>query len=264
MRIYPIASGSSGNCIYVGSGSTHILIDEGISKKRIEEGLAGIGLTGDDIDAVLITHEHSDHTQGLGVMSRRYKTPIWATMQTILYIEKDKRLGVCPACFNDVVPDEPFVIGDITVHPFRISHDAVSPVGYRLESAEGQVAVATDMGIYNDYIVNHLKGLDAILIESNHDIRMLETGPYPYPLKRRILSDLGHLSNENCGRLLCEILHKDMKHIILGHLSKENNLPELAYESVRMEINMGDNPFKAEDFNLVVAKRSEPTGVFQI
>jgi len=122
-----------------------------------------------------------------------------------------------------------------------------------------RVAVCTDLGVYNDYTVECLKGMDALLLEANHDVNMLQVGPYPYYLKQRILGERGHLSNENTGRLLCRILHDGLKAVLLGHLSKENNLPELAFESVRMEINMGDNPYKAGDFDIRVARRSEVT-----
>lgn len=150
------------------------------------------------------------------------------------------------------------------VKPFSNSHDAAEPLAYRIEQGKRSVAVCTDLGNYSQYTVGKLQNLDAILLESNHDVRMLQVGPYPYSLKQRILSDYGHLSNEASGRLLCEILHDHMKHIIAGHLSKENNLPELAYESVRAEITMGDNPYDAGDFPLTVAKRDEPSEVIYI
>ena len=140
-----------------------------------------------------------------------------------------------------------------------ISHDAAQPVAYRIAYGSKRIAICTDLGVFNDYTVECLKGLDALLLEANHDVNMLQVGSYPYRLKQRILSDKGHLSNENTGRLLCRILHDNLKAVILGHLSKENNLPELAFESVRMEINMGENPYKAGDFDIQVAKRSEVT-----
>ena len=151
--------------------------------------------------------------------------------------------------------EESFRVGDLTLLPFHIDHDAAEPVAYRIENGKKAVAVATDMGHYTDSIVRCLKYLDAVLLESNHDVRMLETGPYPYPLKRRILSDFGHLSNENAGRLLNEILHDGLKKIILGHLSKENNLPELAFETVKCEITLGNCPYRGDDFRIEVAKR---------
>ena len=159
--------------------------------------------------------------------------------------------------YHEIQLDKEFKLGDIDVHPLAISHDANEPSGYRIEQGGKSVAVATDLGKYDDYTVKNLKNLDAILLEANHDIHMLEVGGYPYYLKQRILGDRGHLSNELSGQLLCDILHDNLKHIMLGHLSKENNIPELAYETVRLEIDMGDCPYHADDFHLAVAKRDE-------
>lgn len=258
MRLCSIASGSSGNCIYIGSGDTDILVDAGISGKRVEQGLNTIGLTGSDINAILITHEHSDHICGLGVLARRFGVPIYATPATIRQIRRQGNLGNIPEeLFFEVRADEMFSIGDLLARPFSISHDAADPVGYRVESAGKSVAVATDMGVYTDYTVRQLTGLDAILLEANHDVRMLEVGRYPYYLKQRILGERGHLSNEASGHLLGEILHDDMKHIVLGHLSQENNYPALAFETVCAEVTMGDNPYRAGDFPITVASRHE-------
>lgn len=257
MRLCSIASGSSGNCIYVGSEATHLLVDVGISGKRVEAGLAGLEVTGRDLDGILITHEHADHISGLGVLARKYEIPIYATEGTIRAIRKNCAGNLDPALFHRVRADEKLVIKDLTLNPMRISHDAVEPVAYRISYGSRRVAVCTDLGIFNDYTVECLKGMDAVLLEANHDVHMLEAGPYPYYLKRRILGERGHLSNENCGKLLNRIVHDGLQTIILGHLSKENNLPELAYESVRMEITLGDNPYNAGDFRMLVAKRDE-------
>ncbi|MCQ2540531.1 MAG: MBL fold metallo-hydrolase [Acetatifactor sp.] len=260
MRLCSIASGSSGNCIYVGSEATHLLIDAGISAKRVEEGLKELELTGRDIDGILVTHEHSDHIAGIGVLAKRYDIPIYATAGTIdamkLY-SGTKALD--ESLYTVIEEDKKFTLKDLIVNPMRISHDAAQPVGYRVSYGSKKVAVCTDLGVFNEYTVESLRGMDALLLEANHDVNMLQVGPYPYYLKRRILGDKGHLSNENSGKLLCKILHDDLKSVLLGHLSKENNLPELAYESVRMEINMSDVPYKAGDFDIRVAKRSEVT-----
>ena len=265
MRMCPIASGSSGNSIYIGSNNHHILVDTGIAKKRIDEGLAYAGLTGNDIDGILITHEHSDHIQGLGVFTRKYPVPIYGTAKTLMAIQKCSSLGyIPPELFHEIKADESFEIGDIKVEAMHISHDAADPVAYNFTCGNRKMAVATDMGNYNDYIVERLRGMDALLLESNHDVRMLQVGPYPYQLKQRILSDAGHLSNERAGRLLCEILHDGLNAIYLGHLSKENNMPELAYETVRIEVEMDDCPYRVGDFELKVAKRSEPSEIIEI
>lgn len=260
MRLLSIASGSSGNCIYVGDGDTHLLIDAGISGKRIEAGLNGNELKTSDVNGILITHEHSDHIGGLGVLARRYGIPIYATQETIEEIRKMKTLGTIePDLFVPVCPDREFQIDELTVHPFSISHDAANPVAYRITNGKEHVAVATDMGTYDEYIIENLQGLDALLLEANHDVNMLETGGYPYPLKRRILSDRGHLSNEVSGKLLTEILHDGLKHIFLGHLSKENNYAELAYETVKLEIAMSASRYKGDEFPIQVAGRDAPS-----
>ena len=258
MNLVSITSGSSGNCIYVGSDNTHILIDAGISGKRIETGLNSIGIKPEELSGILVTHEHADHIQGIGVMSRRYGIPIYATRGTISGICNTKAIGEIPTeLFNIIEADDSFLIDDLSVNPVKISHDALEPVAYRIGHGKSSIGVCTDLGVYDDYIVDCFKGVNAILIEANHDVNMLQVGRYPYPLKRRILSDKGHLSNENSGRLLCKLLHDDLSTILLGHLSEENNLAELAYETVRLEIMMDECKYKPEDFELIVASRTE-------
>lgn len=265
MRMCSIASGSSGNCIYVGSDHTHLLVDTGISKKRIEEGLKELDVKGEELDGILVTHEHTDHIQGLGVFSRKYGVPIYATKGTINGIEHCTSLGKMPeGLLHSIETDHTFSLGDIDVHSFKISHDANQPCGYRFSHDRKSVAVATDLGKYDDYIIEKLKGLDAILLEANHDVHMVEVGPYPYPLKRRILGDRGHLSNELSGRLLCDILHDDLKYIVLGHLSKDNNYARLAHETVKLEVTLGDNPFHGEDLAMTVANRDKISEILKI
>lgn len=265
MRLCSIASGSSGNCIYVGSKETHLLVDTGISKRKIDEGLAELELKGEEINGILITHEHSDHIQGLGVFSRKYGIPIYATKGTLRGIQDYKCLGKMPeGLYHEVAIDQKFRIGDLEVKPFAISHDANQPSGFRIENQDKAVAVATDLGIYDDYIIENLKSLDAVLLEANHDVHMLEVGPYPYYLKQRVLGSRGHLSNELTGRLLCNILHDKLKYIVLGHLSKENNYEELARETVKLEVTMGDTPFKGEDLPLMVAHRDAMSNILYI
>ena len=254
MRLCSIASGSSGNCIYAGSDKTHLLIDTGISKKRIEEGLHEIGIKGEELGGILITHEHSDHIQGLGVFSRKYEIPIYATRGTIEGIKAYKGIGKMPeGLLKEVTVDQMFSIGNLDIRPFAISHDANEPSGFRIEHDGKSLAVATDLGIYDAYTVENLKGLDAILLEANHDVHMLEVGAYPY-----------YLSNELSGRLLCDILHDNMKYIMLGHLSKENNYEELAYETVRLEIDQGDCPYRAGDFPIDVARRDQMSEIVNL
>lgn len=265
MRLCSIASGSSGNCIYVGSEKTHLLVDTGISKKRIEDGLSELGIKGEELSGVLITHEHADHIQGLGVFCRKYGIPVYATKGTIAGILEYRGLGKVPeGLWHEIEIDHRFSIGDVDIKPFAISHDANEPSGFRVETSKQAVAVATDLGMYDDYIVENLKKLNAIVLEANHDIHMLEVGPYPYYLKQRVMGDKGHLSNELTGRLLCNILHDNLKYIMLGHLSKENNYEELAKETVKLEVTMGDVPYRGEDLPLLVAKRDNMSQILDI
>ncbi len=258
MNLCSIASGSSGNCIFIGTEQTSLLVDIGISAKQAETGLHTIDRTLKDIDGILVTHEHSDHIRGVGVAARRAGIPIYGTKGTLEAIKNCSSLGkIDEGLYREISPDEIFQVGDMEIVPFRISHDAADPVAYRVNSGEKSAAVVTDLGVYNDYIVDHLQGLDAVLLEANHDVRMLQAGVYPYYLKQRILSNHGHLSNENAGRLLCRILHDNLKSVFLGHLSKENNYEALAYETVCTEVTLGDNPYRANDFKIQVARRSE-------
>lgn len=265
MDFCSIASGSSGNCVFAGTDHTGLLVDAGISARQVEKGLNSIGRTAREMDGVLITHEHSDHIKGVGVLARKYGLPIYGTEGTLRAVKNCSSLGVIDdSLFCEIRADEPFEVGDMEILPFSIPHDAADPVAYRMNSSGKSVAVVTDLGVYTDYIVNHLQDLDAVLLEANHDIHMLQVGSYPYYLKQRILGKRGHLSNENAGRLLCRILHDNLKRIYLGHLSRENNYEALAYEAVCSEVTLGDNPYKAKDFMIQVARRdavSEPVHV---
>lgn len=265
MRMCSIASGSSGNCIYAGSETTHILIDTGISGKRTEDGLNKLNLTGKDLDGIFITHEHADHIKGLGVLARKHGVPIYCTARTRDAILEDKSMGkIDTDLFCEIKPDEMYYIKDLKIQPFHISHDAADPVAYKIGYENKKCAVCTDLGIYNDYIIENLKHMDVLFLEANHDTHMLQVGPYPYMLKKRILGEKGHLSNEASGQLLCEVLHDKLQAIFLGHLSQQNNMPELAYETVRMEIAMSDVPYTGNDFPLYVADRNDISEIVEI
>ncbi len=256
-----IASGSDGNCSYFSSGRANILIDAGISKKRINEGLKAYDTDVSKIDAILISHEHSDHICALGVIENKDNIPIYATKETIREIKLKKEFKTEPELI-EIEPDKAFKIGDIKVNPFSVSHDAANPVAYRLECGKRSFGICTDLGYFDDYTVNNLKGLDSVLIESNHDVRMLETGPYPYYLKRRILGAQGHLSNESSGRLISSIMHDDMGKIVIGHLSKQNNYVNLALEAVKCEIDASDNKYKGSDFPIFAASHECLTEIY--
>ena len=256
MRFLSIASGSSGNCIYCGSDTTHILVDAGISGKRTEAGLNKIDLTTRDLDAIFISHEHSDHIKGLGVLERKKEIPIYASMGTIEGLYSAKGLGSFNTdCIKSLRDLSPLQIKDFTFYPHPVSHDANEPLCFSFKNSGKNAAVVTDLGCFNEELIESFGKLDFIFAEANHDIRMLQLGPYSYPLKQRILSDNGHLSNEASGRFISKLLNDDIKGIMLGHLSDKNNLPDLAYEAVKVEITMSDTKYDGLDFPIYVAKR---------
>jgi phosphoribosyl 1,2-cyclic phosphodiesterase len=266
MKFMSIASGSSGNCIFVGTEKTSVIVDAGISRKKIQDGLHSVDMDLKDVSGILVTHEHIDHSRALGVISRSYGIPIYATGDTCDEIAAMKKeLGEFDLdLLHPILPDKSFMIGDIRVEAHSIWHDAADPVCYSLFNEGKKISIATDMGDFDDYIVDGLKDSDALLVEANHDVRMLQVGPYPYYLKQRILGKRGHLSNEASGRLLNSLLNDHIKAIYLGHLSGENNYPELAYETVKTELM--ENPFTNDirDFNLAVASRTTPERMIEI
>ena len=260
MKLTSIASGSSGNCIYVGSDEANILVDAGISGKKIENGLKELSVEPKSLDGILVTHEHIDHVAGLGVMARRYHLPLYMTEKTAQAVCNIKSVGkIDHELFQVITPDRPFRIRDITIDATSIWHDAADPVCYTMESGGVRASIATDMGNYHEGIVEKLKGSDIHFIEANHDINMLQVGPYPYYLKRRILSNRGHLSNERSGQLLCDIMTENTREVFLGHLSKDNNYSELAYETVK--ISLLENGMVPEEFHMQVAKRDMVSGL---
>ena len=237
MKFGTIASGSSGNCLYAGNGDTHILIDAGVSCKRIVEGLRYYDLDGKEIHGILVTHEHTDHISGLGVLSRKYHIPIYGTEKTLKKILEMENLGKMDRnLFQPIEAGKEFRIGSLSIESFSISHDAADPVSYMMYEGDKKLGMVTDLGYYDDRIVGYLKESDLLYVEANHDIHMLQAGPYPYYLKRRILSDHGHLCNEKAAQLVVELTNDHLKHVVLGHLSKENNYPELALATVRNEV----------------------------
>lgn len=257
MIIAPIASSSSGNCIFIGESDTKLLVDIGLSKIKIEKGLSNYGISPSEIDGILITHDHSDHIRGLGVFLRKYAVPVYAPMETIESIFLNKKLGnFNKELFFNIEKESKFLLKDLWIHPITVNHDATGSVCYRFDAKDKSCAIVTDLGTYDARLINKLQELDAILIESNHDIDMLKNGDYPDYLKQRILGDTGHLSNESCGKLLTNIINPKLKHVILGHLSKENNKPDLALCTVQNEIMIAN---KLTKLDIQIAKRVEPS-----
>lgn len=226
MKVRVFASSSSGNCLLLSDGGTNILLDAGISMRRVEKALENINLSMREIGGVLITHEHSDHISGLKMLMKHYAFPVFAPSTVANHLkgllpEIDERLRVVPV-------GQFFEIGSIRVLAFHTSHDTPESVGYRFECSGSSFALATDTGCVTEEVYQGLLGARAVLIESNHDESMLCDGPYPVYLKRRILSDRGHLSNESCARLARTLAENGCETVVLGHLSCRNNDPGLA------------------------------------
>ena len=254
LQFCSFASGSSGNSYLVKDDNTAVLIDAGISGKRILQGLEETGTPKEMVSALLITHEHIDHVKSIPVLTKRIpELSVYANQATWESIERP----VPEANRYVFETGRDFTIGDLTVRSFPVPHDAAEPVGFSIYGGGRQISICTDAGFVTEEIAEEIRDADLLLLEANHEREMLLMGRYPYPLKRRILSERGHLSNEDSGRLLGEILHDHMKHIFLSHLSKENNYPALAFETVSAEVTMGDNPYRAADFPITVAKRDE-------
>lgn len=256
MRMFSIASGSSGNCIYIGNESTHLLVDAGVSGKRIIQGLEQMNLSLSDMDGILITHEHTDHIQGLGILLRKCEIPVYATADTIEEIFRYDKLGkVNRDLFSAIEPDHTFSIRDMFIQPASIWHDAADPVCYSFLDASGKISIATDLGDFDEYLIHRLNGSDVVLVESNHDVRMLEANrTYSYALKQRILGKRGHLSNERSGELMTRLVSNyKVKSIVLGHLSRENNIPECAF--INMQNYMRQAGLNLEQTTIEVARR---------
>lgn len=228
MRIVTFASGSTGNCSLISDGGVNILIDAGISARRITECLAMQGLSPQDICGVLITHEHSDHISGLPVFTKKYGVRVCAPEKLCAIL---KRLPKLNAEFDYIPVGEKMSIGSISLTAFPTPHDSQLSFGYRFEGS-AVLGFATDTGHVSEDMIKGLCGADIAVIEANHDLDMLRDGIYPYYLKRRVMSKTGHLSNADCAELAKTLSESGTKQIILGHLSRENNTPELAYDTV--------------------------------
>lgn len=232
MSLYfcPLYSGSSGNALYVSDGETSLLIDAGLSGKIVENALNQIGVSADSLGGILITHEHSDHVKGVGVLSRRYHLPVYATHGT--WSAMECAVGEVPCgCGREFEGD--FYLNRLEIHPFEIPHDAAQPCGYRVTGDGCSIAVATDIGYFSRSVQEGTCGADLVLLESNFEPDMLLANPhYSAALKHRIRSRHGHLSNEESGEAALTLYSSGVRNLILGHMSGENNLPELAYRVV--------------------------------
>lgn len=260
MKFCSLYSGSSGNCSYLEDGDTKILIDAGVSGKRIEENLKKIQVNPQELTGLLLSHDHIDHTKGAGVLSRRYDIPIYANSGT---------WNVASTCLGKIKPenkvtfesDKELLIDGLSILPFTISHDAGEPVGFSITNGKRKISIVTDTGEMSSSIMKHIEDVDLAIIESNHDVDMLKAGSYPYHLKRRILGEKGHLSNEVAASAILELVEKGLRRVLLAHLSEENNFPELAFETTSSLLTK--NKVKIQkDVTLEVASRFTPSTIF--
>ena len=226
MRFSVLSSGSRANSTFLEAAGVRVLIDCGLSKQQTEKRLARLGITPDSLDVIILTHEHTDHIYGLSAFSRRHRLPVLCNRATAVHLD--------PACQLEYFETGTvFSLGGMTIRPFSIPHDASEPVAFVMEAEGLKFAQVTDLGKVSPLVIDALSGVNAIILEANHDEEMLYACNYPWDLKQRISSSHGHLSNEGCGRLLKEILHPGLRHVVLAHISENSNAPHLALETVR-------------------------------
>lgn len=263
LEVCSLFSGSSGNATYIAAGDTRILVDAGHSGKIITQALAGIGVLPETLSAILVTHEHSDHVKGVGVLSRKYRIPVYANEGT--WEKMARSVGELPDAQRRIfVTDDDFYVGNLGVQPIAIPHDAQDPVAFRLYAGGRSVSIATDMGQVSKQLLKRLAGSDLLLLESNHDEEMLLHNPrYAEALKRRILGTRGHLSNHSCAMALIRLRETGVSKVLLGHLSEENNTPELAMNTVSQTlIEEGLRP--GQDIFLEMTWRDRAGGYYSI
>lgn len=259
LKFCSLFSGSSGNALYARGGNTHLLIDAGMSGTKIAKELEKIGVAPGELSGILITHEHMDHIAGVGVLSRRFNLPVYANEAT--WEAMRPKLGaIDPANERVFESGIDFYIDDMDIFPFRTPHDAAESVGFSITAGQCKLTIATDLGAVKDSWLSHAEKSDILLLESNHDVDMLKSGRYPYELKRRILGKHGHLSNDDAGKAAVELVRRGVRTVILGHLSGENNFPELAYRSVACALE--EAGIRPEDVKLSVASRVEHGPIF--
>lgn len=248
LNLISLFSSSKGNCTYVCSESTKILVDIGVSTKRLVEALSSMEINPEEIQGILITHEHSDHIKGIKVFSKKYNVPVFAskkTWPTLISLEINNALK------NEFEPNSSFKIGDIDIMPFSIPHDAIDPCGFNFIQKDEKVTVATDIGHITPSLLTSFENSTAILLEANHDINMLRAGKYPYLLKQRIIGNYGHLSNLSSAETVEYLIKKGTKKFILAHLSEDNNIPSLALATVKSRLS--SNNIDLSDISIEVA-----------
>ena len=260
MKLCPLCSGSSGNATYIEAGGARLLIDAGLSCKRIVGLLDRIGVAPGSLSAILITHEHVDHVRGVNVLSKKYDLPVYANAETWSMLREPLK-DVLPKNMCVFETDRDFYLKGVRILPFAVPHDAIRCVGFTVSDGTHKAAVCTDLGHVDARILSALYDSDLLLFEANHDVDMLMAGSYPYLLKKRILSGSGHMNNEDCAKALIELHEHGVNNVILGHLSRENNYPELAMVTVQSYLEQAGI---RDEMRVAVARWEEPTGVFEL
>ncbi len=236
MRFCVLGSGSRGNATYVEAQGKAFLIDNGFSAVEVERRAASVGLSLDRLSAILVTHEHGDHVRGAAILARKYNIALYANQGT--FSAAEKILGKVPL-LRHFHTGSSFTLHNFHIHPFAVSHDTADPVGFVIQSGSCRLGYCTDTGMLSRLIQYHLAGCNGLIIECNHDPEMLKNGPYPLPLQQRVRSRHGHLANEDAARLIRELYHRDMQHVVLAHISEKNNDPALAYDTVASFLSFG-------------------------
>lgn len=261
LKFCSLYSGSTGNSLLLQSDHTKFLIDAGVSAKKVVNGLSMVGVDITQVDGIIVTHEHSDHVQGLGTLSKKFDIPVYANSKTwdSMPTQRDKITEHNQKKFQN---NEKFELGDLLLSPFDIPHDAANPCGFNIFYGDQKISIATDLGHITDTIMQQLEGSDFLMLESNYDPEVLKCCSYPYALKNRIAGPNGHLPNNLAGQTIAHLLPTGLKSVMLGHLSKENNFPELAYKTVLEELAI--HHYGEKDVTIEVASRINPSQIITL
>ena len=254
-------SGSSGNSLFVETKNTKLLVDAGVSCKKIENALQDININPNTLDGILVTHEHTDHVQSLGTLARKFDLNVFVNQETLDAMPKQRDKIPAKNIKTFKVSDN-FEIGDLKIHPFSIPHDAANPCGFSIYKEDKKISIATDIGHMTNAILKNLEESLFIMLEANYDPEVLRCSSYPFSLKSRIAGPTGHLPNEMAGKTISYLLQSGLKKAMLGHLSKESNFPELAYQTVLDELI--SNNYNENSLSISVASRSEHSKVIQL
>jgi len=257
IKLSVLASGSKGNSIYLATERVQLLVDAGLSAREIERRLLSISVSPKDLSGIVVTHEHVDHVRSIGSLSRRYKLPVYLNRGT--YLQLPAAVGRLHEK-EEFVAGRSFTIGDIILHPFSVSHDAADPVGFTLLNGSVKIGLCTDLGAATRLVHRHLEHCSALVLEANYDLEMLKNGPYPWPVKQRIKSRLGHLSNQQSGEVLKQVFNEGLQELILAHMSETNNSPEMLLKAFSTIL---DHPMR-QHLNITLASQHDPIDLVNI